>query len=117
MIVTQKIHLPKKTIEVAYARDFGVVYAIRCIFLNIGDQIIMDYNDFLRDPRKGPFLLRIVSKLCRQVGVPEKPNDMIEKMDIPIHPLSVRATLSQKRKKRKTDGAECSRAVGGPWSR
>ncbi|KAF3624152.1 hypothetical protein FXO37_31497 [Capsicum annuum] len=69
----------------------------------------MEWMDFYRGTKKGPFLLGLVSELYRQAEVPDEPDKIMAEMDIPFHPLLVRVTLSQKRK----TGAELRRRPRG----
>lgn len=50
---------------------------------------MIEWKDFYWGTKKGPFLPRLVSELCRKVGTPEKPNETMDKNDIHFKPLLV----------------------------
>lgn len=64
-----------------------------------------ELKNFYQARNKGPFLLELVPELCRQTGIPKKPNDLVVEMDISFHPLLVKVLSSKKRIKRKTGEA------------
>ena len=67
-----------------------VVCVIHGIQLNVGEQIICQWNMFYQDDKKAFFHICLITTLCKRAEVPLFDIDEVLPMDPPIHPLLVR---------------------------
>lgn len=89
-----------------YPLALVVAYVVQEIRVNVGEQIVSEWNDFYKGSKKSSFISSLVSSLCKRAGVPVDDSKFEVDNDDPFNPLLVRKTPSKVLKKRKVGEAE-----------